>query len=136
MRPTFTVQELADLSAVDAEIERGFRLTRDEARLSRELDRVARLELMMPEQRRKTESRRAWEQKHCEARRAYQAAYYQLHRDEKLRRANARNEERRKQRRAELEKFAREIAAGILSEERREVTIAVKEVQRRIVVSG
>ncbi len=56
----FTAAELEEMRRADEEIEREFRLTQEELAKSRELDRQAKLEEILPEKRKVLESRRAY----------------------------------------------------------------------------
>jgi len=72
----FTAAELAQLAAFDAIVEQRFRITSAEKRMSRELDKFARRQVMDPERRADLERQ--------DARKAEKRSYYWLHRDEKL----------------------------------------------------
>lgn len=65
-----TKEELAEIAAADAEIERGFRLTQEEIFASRERDRKAKLANADNQELRAMEYRRA-----------YQRAYYEANKD-------------------------------------------------------
>ena len=56
----FTAAELEDMRRADEEIEREFRLTPEDLAESRELDRQAKMEEMLPEKRKVLESQRAY----------------------------------------------------------------------------
>ena len=62
----FTEQELAKMALADREIEAGFHLDMEDMVFSKELDRVAKLESVLPEKRKLAE---------------YQKAYYEANRE-------------------------------------------------------
>ena len=83
--PLFTPEELAELAAADALIDETFVLTKEEAALSRKLDRAAVIANMDPERRKRaeydaayrkankdkiSEYKRAWERRNREKRNA------------------------------------------------------------------
>ena len=76
MRPLFTPEELAEMAAADAEIEKSFRLSREDILQSRELDRDVAFERLPPEKKRVA---------------AYQRAYREANREENIRKARERN---------------------------------------------
>lgn len=56
----FTPEELAEMARADAEIEASFRLTNDDLKLAKELDRAAAMEHMLPEKKKVAERLRAY----------------------------------------------------------------------------
>ena len=92
----FTAAELEDMRRADEEIEREFRLTPEDLAESKELDRQAKMEEMLPEKRKVREYQRAYyeatREKVLESQRAYreanrekvlesQRAYYEANRE-------------------------------------------------------
>lgn len=67
MKPFITPEELVDMAAADAEIEATFRLTNEDIRRSKDVDKAALLDRLPPEKKRKA---------------AYQRAYYEANREE------------------------------------------------------
>lgn len=80
----FTAAELEEMRRADEEIEREFRLTQEELAKSRELDRQAKLEEMLPEKRKVLESQRAYREANREKVRESQRAYYEANREKVL----------------------------------------------------
>ena len=74
----WTSEELAEMAKADAEIEAHFVLSNEEFTVSREWDRKATLEAMLPEQRKRYESQRRYraanKEKVAESQRRYRAA--------------------------------------------------------------
>ena len=74
----WTAEELEEMAAADAEIEAHFVLSNEEFTVSRELDRKATLEAMLPEQRKRYESQRRYraanKEKVAESKQALKAA--------------------------------------------------------------
>ena len=56
----FTEQELAKMALADREIEAGFHLDMEDMAFSKELDRVAKLESVLPEERKLAEYQKAY----------------------------------------------------------------------------
>ena len=79
--PLFTKEELAELAAADEEIEREFRLTNDDLKNSRELDRKSKLERMDPKKRKIAENQRAYYEANREKIAENQRAYYEANRE-------------------------------------------------------
>ena len=77
----FTAEELAEMRRADEEIEREFRLTRDDLIREREMAREIRLERMPPEKRRIAEYQRAYYEANRDSIAEYQRAYYEANRD-------------------------------------------------------
>lgn len=69
------------MAAADAEIEADFRLTNDDLRRSRELDRLSVLESMSPERRKIAASQKAWYEANKEKVAASQKAYREANRE-------------------------------------------------------
>lgn len=74
----WTAEELTEMAKADAEIEAHFVLSNEEFTVSRELDRKATLEAMLPEQRKRYESQRRYraanKEKVAESKQALKAA--------------------------------------------------------------
>lgn len=74
----WTAEELTEMAKADAEIEAHFVLNNEEFTVSRELDRKATLEAMLPEQRKRYESQRRYraanKEKVAESKQALKAA--------------------------------------------------------------
>ena len=77
----FTAQELAEMAAADAQIEAEFRLTPADLAQSRELDRLAGLENLPTEQRRKAAYQREYREANREKVAAYQREYRKANRE-------------------------------------------------------
>ena len=79
----FTAEELAEMRRADEEIEREFRLTRDDLIREREMAREIRMERMPPEKRRIAEYQRAYYEANrdsiAEKKRAYREANREKH---------------------------------------------------------
>ena len=71
----FTAEELAEMRRADEEIEREFRLTRDDLIREREMAREIRMERMPPEKRRIAEYQRAYYEANREKYNAYMRKY-------------------------------------------------------------
>ena len=71
----FTAEELAEMRRADEEIEREFRLTRDDLIREREMAREIRMERMPPEKRRIAEKQRAYREANREKYNAYMRKY-------------------------------------------------------------
>ena len=94
----FTPEELEELRQADAEIEADFWQTSEEIRESRERDRQANLDRMLPEKRRKAAYQRAYREANKEDIAAYQRAYYEANKEDiaaKQRKWQKDNRERR-----------------------------------------
>ena len=74
----FTPEELAEMAAADAEIEKEFHLTQEDLNRSRELDREATFQSLPPEKQKVAE---------------YQKAYYEANREKVAEYQKARSEE-------------------------------------------
>lgn len=92
----FTSEELEDLRRADAEVEKTFRLTDEEAASSRKRDADARLARKSGQKQRKAANNRSYYKSHREERLAYQNAYYRANREKE----KARNLEYKKRRKA------------------------------------
>ena len=86
----FTAEELAEMRRADEEIEREFRLTRDDLIREREMAREIRMERMPPEKRRIAE---------------YQRAYYEANRDSIAEKQRAYREANREKYNAYMRKY-------------------------------
>ena len=71
----FTAEELAEMRRADEEIDREFRLTRDDLIREREMAREIRMERMPPEKRRIAEKQRAYREANREKYNAYMREY-------------------------------------------------------------
>ena len=78
----FTAQELAEMAAADDQIEAEFRLTPADLAQSRELDRLARLENLPTEQRRKAARQREYREANREKVAARQREYRKRKKEE------------------------------------------------------
>ena len=79
----FTAEELADMAAADAEIEKNFRLDQDDLDRSRQLDRQAHMDALPPEKRKVAEYLKAYYEANREKRRAYMREYRRKRRQKK-----------------------------------------------------
>ena len=77
----FTEQELAAMALADREIEAGFHLEKEDMAVSKELDRVAKLESVLPEERKLAEYKKAYYEANREKIAEYQKAYYEANRE-------------------------------------------------------
>lgn len=75
MKPLFSPEELAEMAAADAEIEKTFRLTNEDIKRSREADKAAMFNRLPPEKKKIA---------------AKQRAYYEANREEIAAKARAR----------------------------------------------
>lgn len=71
----FTPEELAEMSAADAEIEENFRLEQSDLDLSRSLDRIAHFEGLDPEKRKVAAQQKAYREANREKYNAYMREY-------------------------------------------------------------
>ena len=71
----FTPEELAEMAAADEEIEREFRLTNEDLKRSRALDRESALDRMPVEKRKIAESQKAYREANRENYNAYMREY-------------------------------------------------------------
>ena len=77
----FTPEELAEMARADAEIEESFCMTADDLRVSREIDREARMSDMDNAKRRIAEQQRAYYEANRDKIAEQQRAYYEANRD-------------------------------------------------------
>ena len=77
----FTAEELAEMRRADEEIDREFRLTRDDLIREREMAREIRMERMPPEKRRIAERKRAYREANRDSIAERKRAYYEANRD-------------------------------------------------------
>ncbi len=79
MKPLFSPEELAEMTAADAEIEKTFRLTLEDMRLSERLEKSVEFDRLPPEKKARVIAARKYRDKHraelAEKQRAYNAAY-------------------------------------------------------------
>lgn len=79
MKPLFSPEELAEMAAADAEIEKTFHLTLEDMRLSEELEKSVEFDRLPPEKKARVIAARKYRDKHraelAEKQRAYNAAY-------------------------------------------------------------
>ena len=78
--PLFTKEELAELAAADEEIEHEFRLTNEDLKRSRALDRLSALEQLPVEKRKIAENQRAYYEANREKYNDYMREYMRLYR--------------------------------------------------------
>lgn len=84
MKSLFTPEELDEMKAADAEIEATFRLTNEDIRRSREADKAAMLDRMLPAKKKKAAYWRAYYEANREQIAAKRRAYYEKNREKKL----------------------------------------------------
>ena len=77
----FTPEELAEMARADAEIEESFCMTADDLRVSREIDREARMSDMDNAKRRIAEQQRAYYEANRDKIAEQKRAYYEANRD-------------------------------------------------------
>ena len=77
----FTEQELAAMALADREIEAGFHLEKEDMAVSKELDRVAKLESVLPEERKLAEYKKAYYEANRENLAEYKKAYREANRE-------------------------------------------------------
>ena len=82
MKSLFTPEELAEMAAADAEIEKTFRLTNEDIKQSREADKAAMFDRLPPEKKRIAAYQRAYREANREEIAAYQRAYREANREE------------------------------------------------------
>ena len=77
----FTPEELEELRRVDEEIDADFRLTNEDLRSSRKLDREAQLEAMDPDKRKVSAQQKAYREANREKVSAQKKAWYEANRE-------------------------------------------------------
>ena len=82
MKPLFSPEELAEMAAADAEIEKTFRLTNEDIKRSREADKAAMFDRLPPEKKKIAAKQRAYREANREKIAAKQRAYYEANREE------------------------------------------------------
>lgn len=95
MKSLFTLEELDEMKAADAEIEATFRLTNEDIRRSREADTAALLDRLPPEKKRIAAKQRAYRDANREEIAAKQRAYYEANRDKIIAKQRAYREAKR-----------------------------------------
>lgn len=83
----FTPEELAEMAAADAEIEKEFRLTQEDLDRSRELDREAKFRALPMEKQKVAEYQKAYREANREKVAAQKKAYYEANREKVRERA-------------------------------------------------
>ena len=76
MKPLFSPEELAEMAAADAEIEKTFRLTNEDIKRSREADKAAMFDRLPPEKKKIAAKKRAYYEANREEIAAKQRARY------------------------------------------------------------
>ena len=82
MKPLFSPEELAEMAAADAEIEKTFRLTNEDIKRSREADKAAMFDRLPPEKKKIAAKARAYREANREEIAAKKRAYYEANREE------------------------------------------------------
>ena len=82
MKPLFSPEELAEMAAADAEIEKTFRLTNEDIKRSREADKAAMFDRLPPEKKKIAAKKRAYYEANREEIAAKQRAYREANREE------------------------------------------------------
>ena len=82
MKPLFSPEELAEMAAADAEIEKTFRLTNEDIKRSREADKAAMFDRLPPEKKKIAAKQRAYREANREEINAKARAYYEANREE------------------------------------------------------
>lgn len=77
----FTPEELAEMAAADAEIEASFRLEQADLDRSRELDRVARFDVLSPEKQKVAAQKKAYREANKDKVAAQRKAWYEANRE-------------------------------------------------------
>ena len=90
MKPLFSPEELAEMAAADAEIEKTFRLTNEDIKRSREADKAAMFDRLPPEKKKIAAKQRAYREANREEIAAKQRAYREANREEINAKARAR----------------------------------------------
>lgn len=83
MRPMFSPEELAEMAAADAEIEKTFRLTNEDIKRSREADKASMFDRLPPEKKKIAAKQRAYYEANREEIAAKQRAYREKKRMER-----------------------------------------------------
>ena len=96
----FTPEELAEMAAADAEIEKEFHLTQEDLNRSRELDREATFQSLPPEKQKVAEYQKAYYEANREKVAEYQKAYREANREQLRKRARNYMREYRAKKRA------------------------------------
>ena len=77
----FTPEELAEMAAADAEIEKAFRLTQEDLDRSRELDLEAKFQALPAKKQKLAAQQKAYREANREKLAEYQKAYYEANRE-------------------------------------------------------
>ena len=107
----FTPEELAEMAAADAEIEKEFHLTQEDLNRSRELDREATFQSLPPEKKKVAEYQKAYYEANREKVAEYQKAYYEANREKVAEYQKAYREANREQLRKRARNYMREYRA-------------------------
>ena len=107
----FTPEELAEMVAADAEIEKEFRLTQEDLDRSRELDREAKFRALPMEKQKVAAQRKAYREANREKVAEYQKAYYEANREKVAAQQKAYREANREQLRERARNYMREYRA-------------------------
>lgn len=96
----FTPEELAEMAAADAEIEKAFRLTQEDLDRSRELDLEAKFQALPAKKQKLAAQQKAYREANREKLAEYQKAYYEANREQLRERARNYMREYRAKKRA------------------------------------
>ena len=97
MKPLFSPEELAEMAAADAEIEKTFRLTNEDIKRSRDADKAAMFDRLPPEKKKIAAKQRAYREANREEINAKQRAYREANREEINAKARAYREANREE---------------------------------------
>ena len=107
----FTPEELSEIAAADAEIEKEFRLTQEDLDRSRELDLEAKFQALPAEKQKVAAQRKAYREANREKVAEYQKAYYEANREKVAEYQKAYYEANREQLRERARNYMREYRA-------------------------
>ena len=107
----FTPEELAEMVAADAEIEKEFRLTQEDLDRSRELDLEAKFQALPAEKQKLAKYQKAYYEANREKVAAQQKAYYEANREKVAAQRKAYREANREQLRERARNYMREYRA-------------------------
>ena len=107
----FTPEELAEMAAADAEIEKAFRLTQEDLDRSRELDLEAKFQALPAKKQKLAAQKKAYREANREKLAEYQKAYYEANREKLAAQQKAYREANREKVRERARNYMQEYRA-------------------------
>ncbi len=107
----FTPEELAEMAAADAEIEKAFRLTQEDLDRSRELDLEAKFQALPAKKQKLAAQQKAYREANREKLAEYQKAYYEANREKLAAQQKAYREANREKVRERARNYMQEYRA-------------------------